>query len=273
MFAGIGYVVFTSMIGGAVVQAGLAVWHTQVPCRCSASCSRPPQLLRETVIERDEPGRVRAVPGGDQRHWRGSLGMIDLFIIWWLIVLAIGSVCSTAGRPRRSLVVHGCIRRYCGDRRDRHGRSPGVTRTFRKKILIGVGVVVCLAALAGANFYFKRDDAARRSPSKPCKNRDLEAIVSASGKIQAKRYVDMSAVQMGRVTRLAVEEGDRVKAGQFLLEIDPNSLRGTVERSEASVAAARSSLAQARVNVETAKPTSRWRGNRPTGSASYGSRG
>ena len=69
------------------------------------------------------------------------------------------------------------------------------------------------------------------------KKRDLEAIVTASGTIQAKRFVNISAVQMGRVTRLAVEEGDRVKAGQFLLEIDPNALRGTVERGEAAVAA------------------------------------
>ena len=65
-----------------------------------------------------------------------------------------------------------------------------------------------------------------RSPPRHVKARDLEAIVSASGKIQAKRFVNMSAVQMGRVTRLAVEEGDRVKAGQFLLQIDPNILRG-----------------------------------------------
>jgi HlyD family secretion protein len=85
------------------------------------------------------------------------------------------------------------------------------------------------------------------------RKRDLEAVVSASGKIQAKRFVNMSAVQMGRVTKLAVEEGDRVKAGQFLLEIDPNTLRGTVQRSEAAVAGAREGLATARVNVETAR--------------------
>jgi HlyD family secretion protein len=63
----------------------------------------------------------------------------------------------------------------------------------------------------------------------------------------------MSAVQMGRVTRLAVEEGDRVTAGQFLLQIDPMSLRGTVERGEAAVAGARQALAQSRVGVETAR--------------------
>jgi HlyD family secretion protein len=112
--------------------------------------------------------------------------------------------------------------------------------------------VLLLAAVAGANFWFKRDTGTTVTVE-AVKNRDLQAIVSASGKIQAKRFVNMSAVQMGRVTRLGVEEGDRVKAGQFLLEIDPNTLRGTVQRSEAAVAGARAGLDQAKVNIETAK--------------------
>ncbi len=87
------------------------------------------------------------------------------------------------------------------------------------------------------------------------RNRDLEAIVSASGKIQPKRQVNVSANTMGRVTRVAVEEGQRVKAGQFLLEIDPRSLEGQLQRGEASVAAAQSSLQQARTAVEQARAT------------------
>ena len=83
--------------------------------------------------------------------------------------------------------------------------------------------------------------------------RDLDAIVSASGKIQPKRQVNVSATTMGRVTRLAVQEGQRVKAGQFLLEIDPRSLAGQLERGEASVAAARSSLQQATTAIEQAR--------------------
>ena len=121
----------------------------------------------------------------------------------------------------------------------------------KKKILIGVGVVLLAGAVAGANFYFKKSPGVIVT-AEAVKKRDLEAIVSASGKIQAKRFVNMSAVQMGRVTRLAVEEGDRVKAGQFLLQIDPNILRGSVQRGEAAVAGARSGLEQARVGVETA---------------------
>src|SRR4029453_10791818 len=80
--------------------------------------------------------------------------------------------------------------------------------------------------------------------------RDLEAIVSASGKVQPKRQVNVSANTTGRVTRIAVEEGQRVKAGQFLLEIDPKQLEGQLQRGEASVAAAQSSLLGARTSVE-----------------------
>jgi HlyD family secretion protein len=123
---------------------------------------------------------------------------------------------------------------------------------FRKKWVIALIVIVLLAAMGGAYFYFKKEEAVAVNVE-AVKKRDLEALVTASGTIQAKRFVNMSAVQMGRVTRLAVEEGDRVKAGQFLLEIDPNALRGTVERGQAAVAAAQAGLEQAKVNVETAR--------------------
>ena len=122
----------------------------------------------------------------------------------------------------------------------------------RKKVAIIVLVVLVLAAVVGANLYFKRDTGPRVT-AEDIRARDLEALVSASGKIQPKRQVNVSANTTGRVTRVAVEEGQRVKAGQFLLEIDPRSLAGQLERGEASVAAAKSSLDQARTAVETAR--------------------
>jgi HlyD family secretion protein len=83
--------------------------------------------------------------------------------------------------------------------------------------------------------------------------RPLEAIVSASGKIQPKRLVNISADTMGRVTDLAVEEGDRVKKDQFLLQIDPRNLRSAVTRTEASLAAATSQMEQLRVALDSAR--------------------
>ena len=117
-----------------------------------------------------------------------------------------------------------------------------------------VAAIVLIAAAAGVRTYRNRNT----SPAvtvETIRERDLDAIVSASGKIQPKRQVNVSATTMGRVTRLAVQEGQRVKAGQFLLEIDPRSLAGQLERGEASVAAARSSLQQATTAVEQARAT------------------
>ena len=122
----------------------------------------------------------------------------------------------------------------------------------RKRWIILAVVIVLAGAGAGASVYFRRPNLPAVT-AETLRKRDLEALVSASGKIQPKRQIDVSANTMGRVTRLAVEEGQRVRAGQFLLEIDPRSLSGQLERGEAGVAAAQSSLQQARTNVEQAR--------------------
>ena len=122
----------------------------------------------------------------------------------------------------------------------------------RKKLIIGALIVVLGGALVAANVYFKREKGVEVQVEK-IKKHDLESIVSASGKIQARTTVNISANTMGRVTRLAVEEGARVKAGQFLLEIDPRQLRTQVMRGEAGLSAQQTAVAQARVQLESAK--------------------
>src|SRR6267142_1092069 len=122
----------------------------------------------------------------------------------------------------------------------------------RKNILIAVGVVLLGAAVVGANLYFKKDKGLSVTTD-VIKSRDLEAIVSASGKVQPKRLVKISAETSGRVVDLAVNEGDRIKKGQFLLQIDPKSLRSRVESGSASLRAAEQSLDQMRQSIETAR--------------------
>ncbi len=124
--------------------------------------------------------------------------------------------------------------------------------TGKKKLLIGAGVVVILGAIAFANFKFKRVEGVTVN-TEGIKSRDLEALVTASGKIQPKKFVNISADTMGRVTNLAVEEGDRIEMGQFLLQIDPRNLRTAVQRNEASLLAARSSADQLKLALESAK--------------------
>src|SRR5947209_10348796 len=122
----------------------------------------------------------------------------------------------------------------------------------RRNILITLAIVLVAGAVVGANFYFKKDKGLPVTTDM-IKARDLEAIVSASGKIQPKRLVKISAETPGRVVNLAVNEGDRVHVGQFLLQIDPKSLRTRVDSGTASMRAATESLDQMRQSIETAK--------------------
>jgi HlyD family secretion protein len=122
----------------------------------------------------------------------------------------------------------------------------------RKNVLIALAIVLVGAAVVAANLYFKKEKGLSVT-TEAIRTRDLEAIVSASGKIQPKRLVQISADTPGRVVNLAVNEGDRVKTGQFLLQIDPKSLRTRVDSGTASLQAAEASLEQVRQSVETAR--------------------
>jgi HlyD family secretion protein len=123
---------------------------------------------------------------------------------------------------------------------------------FRKKWFWIVLVVVVAAGAAAASFA-NRGDQGTTVTAETIQKRDLEAIVTASGKIQPKKTVNISAQTMGRVTRLAVEEGDRVSAGQFLLQIDPVNAEAAVRRDVAAVAGAQTSLEQSRVSMQSAR--------------------
>jgi len=122
----------------------------------------------------------------------------------------------------------------------------------RNNVLIAAAVVLIGGAVVGVNLWYEREPALSVTVES-IKTRDLEAIVSASGKIQPKRLVNISADTSGRVVDLAVNEGDRVVRGQFLLQIDPKSLRTRVDGGTASLQAAEGALDQLRQSVETAR--------------------
>ncbi|MEW6320905.1 MAG: efflux RND transporter periplasmic adaptor subunit [Acidobacteriota bacterium] len=123
---------------------------------------------------------------------------------------------------------------------------------FRRKWVWAL-LVVMVAGGGAASYVARRGEQGTLVTVETIQRRDLEAIVSASGKIEPKKTVNISAQSMGRITRLAVNEGDRVKAGQFLMQIDPVGAESAVRRDEAAIAAARTSLEQARVTLRSAQ--------------------
>ena len=83
--------------------------------------------------------------------------------------------------------------------------------------------------------------------------RDLVASVTASGQVSPHTKADLAADITGRIVKLSVKEGDYVKAGDFLLQIDPQTYQAQVAQTEAQVANAKASETQALANLTQAR--------------------
>jgi HlyD family secretion protein len=124
--------------------------------------------------------------------------------------------------------------------------------TRKKKIIIAVAGVVVLGAIAYANLGLRRTSGVSVTVEK-IERRDLESVVDASGKVQPKRSVNISAETMGKVVNLAVNEGEVVTKGQLLLQIDPRNLETQVQNREASLNRAKSQLEQTKAQIENSR--------------------
>lgn len=115
-----------------------------------------------------------------------------------------------------------------------------------KKITIAVVAVAIVAAVGASSL--KGRNTATEVRIEAVSNQDLVASVTASGQVSAQKKVDLSAEITGKITRLSVKEGDFVRQGQFLLQIDPEQYEAAVQRAGAGLANARASLEQSRAN-------------------------
>src|SRR5215471_9736383 len=121
-----------------------------------------------------------------------------------------------------------------------------------KKILIALLGVLVLGAIVYANIAFTRTPGTTVNAEK-IEKRDLASIVSASGTIQPVRQVNVGAPAAGNVVDLNIAEGDTVKVGQVLMQIDPRNLQIQVDSQTQSLAASRSQLEESRRSVESAR--------------------
>lgn len=129
-----------------------------------------------------------------------------------------------------------------------------------KRKWLWIGLAVLLLAVAGGVAASRRGPKPTEVQMAKVGREDVQAKVSANGKIQAQKKVDISATIPGQITRLAVEEGDRVVRGQFLLQIDATNPRAAARSNEFSMQAlrgdvesARAALAQAREDLRRAE--------------------
>ena len=84
-----------------------------------------------------------------------------------------------------------------------------------KKIAIGIGVVVVLAIIVGITVHQSGKNVVTVQSGR-VERQDLSAVVSASGEIKSKTYVNIGANAFGKITHLFVKEGEHVRKGQVL---------------------------------------------------------
>ena len=90
----------------------------------------------------------------------------------------------------------------------------------KAKWAIGIIAVVAIGSVLGMSAA-KRGNKAVEVRMEAVQKRDLVASVTASGQVRPQTKVDVASDVSGKIIKLSVKEGQMVKAGQFLLQIDP----------------------------------------------------
>jgi HlyD family secretion protein len=123
----------------------------------------------------------------------------------------------------------------------------------RMKVGLAVAAVVLLVVGVVAFRINQKKNSGTEVRQEQVGRRDLVSAVTASGKIEAKTSVDISADITGRIIDIAVREGDLVKRGQFLLQIDPAQYQAAVARAEGVVASTQATLLQTKATRDQAQ--------------------
>src|SRR5512135_1811441 len=126
-------------------------------------------------------------------------------------------------------------------------------RRLSRKWKIAIGAAIVLVALIVWGQYASKMAKIPRVTVAKVERQDIVSKVTANGKIQAEKKVDLSALVMGQIVNLAVREGDHVKKGDFLLQIDKNQAAAGEAGSVAALAASFSDRDSAKATMEQAR--------------------
>jgi HlyD family secretion protein len=117
-----------------------------------------------------------------------------------------------------------------------------------KRILGGVAAVVVVGAIVG--FSVNRENRKKITvQTGTVAKSDLVQVVTASGEVRPRRYVNVGANVSGRLVEINVKEGDPVKKGQVLAKVESERYEAGLRQAEAGVAAARADLQRAEADL------------------------
>jgi HlyD family secretion protein len=119
------------------------------------------------------------------------------------------------------------------------------------KVIITIAVVVILAAgVYASTVYSKRGLVTVQTGT--VVRQDLTHVVTASGEIKPKNYINIGANAMGDITELLVHEGDRVRKGQLLAKIENTQPAADVESQKANLASSEADSSASEAGLKAA---------------------
>src|ERR1700761_5023902 len=118
-------------------------------------------------------------------------------------------------------------------------------------IILGIVVVAGLVTL----FVVKQQSGYTKVLTAKLAKQDLSTIISGTGQIKPKTYVNVGATSFGRITHLYVKEGDHVKRGQILATVESVQARAGVDAQEASIRSADTDISSFEAAEKTAEAT------------------
>lgn len=104
----------------------------------------------------------------------------------------------------------------------------------RKKPLLIAGVFFIIAVIIILNMQSQREKAIKVTVEK-VKEIDLTSTISASGEVKPKKSVNISAHIPGRIEKIGVVEGQKVKIKDFLLKLESTQYEANADRDRASI--------------------------------------
>lgn len=124
--------------------------------------------------------------------------------------------------------------------------------TRRRKYAIGIGLVVVLALVVGVSVRKSRAGIVEVQVGQAVRQ-DLASVVTASGEIRPRHYVNILSQSFGKIVAIEVAEGDRVRKGQALLRIEAVQPAAEVEGQQALVRSAEAAIEAAEASQRTAQ--------------------
>lgn len=119
-----------------------------------------------------------------------------------------------------------------------------------KKTLIIV-IVLCVGAVALYVGFFKKDDKAQLA-TQSIVRMNIDQSIEAVGEVYAKEQVDVGAQVSGQITKLYVQIGDKVKAGDLIAQIDKDKQQNDLDITKAQLASTKANLESKKVALEIA---------------------